>query len=236
MIKRNILIVEDEIIIARDIENILIGMGYHITGIADSGDKAINIINDEIPDLVLMDIIIKGNKDGIELASLIQTKYNIPVVYLTAHSDENTFKRAEAAESYGYILKPIQNREFQLVIDWALNKHKSEKILKENKDWLFSILNSFGEFIIAVNNDDVIRFANKAALKITGHIDSEIKGMDLPFMFKKSERFENEEAISKKGYLITKKGKEKPINYKVSRMMNDKNEPIGAVITGNIIG
>ncbi|MBF0474062.1 MAG: response regulator [Nitrospirae bacterium] len=124
--KLKVLIVEDEIIIAREIEDTLIGLGYSVPGIASSADEALSMTEQFRPDLVLMDIIIEGDKDGVDAALEIYNKYKIPVIYLTAHSDLSTLLRARKSLPYGYIIKPFTKRDMVISIGLALYKHKSE--------------------------------------------------------------------------------------------------------------
>src|SRR3989304_8259393 len=101
-----ILVVEDEIIIAEDMQRKLKKMGYVVPAIASSGEEAIRKIKENIPDLILMDIVIHGNMDGIETAGQIHSLFDIPVVYLTAYADEKTLQRAKITQPFGYLIKP----------------------------------------------------------------------------------------------------------------------------------
>jgi len=121
-----ILVVEDERITAEDLKNTLHRLGYLVTGIASSAESFYKCIESEIPDLVLMDIYLKGNKDGIQLASEIKQNHNIPVIYLTAFSDSNILDRAKVTGPFGYVLKPFQERELHSNIEMALHKNKME--------------------------------------------------------------------------------------------------------------
>ncbi len=129
MVPAKILIVEDESIVASDIEHILTRMDYEITGIASSGEEAIQMVAENRPDLVLMDMMLRGEMHGIETAEAIRAKHNIPVVFLTALSDENTLQRAKLSEAYGYLLKPFEERELRIGIEMALYKHQMEEEL-----------------------------------------------------------------------------------------------------------
>jgi len=106
-----IMIVEDEAIIAKDISSRLTKLGYLVTGTAQSCDGALELIENEIPDIILMDIVIKGAYDGIDSAKMINEKYSIPIVYLTAHSDQYTIERTKFTNPYGFISKPVDDRE-----------------------------------------------------------------------------------------------------------------------------
>ena len=131
MKKACILVVEDEAIVARDIQSILKSLGYNVPCFVSCGSEAIKKVELFRPDLVLMDIVLKGDMDGIQTANEIKKTYGIPIVYLTAYCDENTLKRAKLTEPYGYILKPFDERELYITTEMALYKHKTEKERKE---------------------------------------------------------------------------------------------------------
>jgi CRP-like cAMP-binding protein/DNA-binding response OmpR family regulator len=126
--KTSILIVEDEAIVGRDIQECLEGLGYHVTGVVDTGVEAIDRATKDKPSLVLMDIMLRGKVDGIEAARKIHEQNNIPIVYLTAYADDATFERAKVTEPYGYILKPFKQIELRTVIELAVYRHESEQI------------------------------------------------------------------------------------------------------------
>lgn len=131
-----ILIIEDENIVAKDIESTLVKLGYSVLGILSTGEDAIKEAPILQPDLVLMDIRLKGDMDGVEAASQIRSRFNIPVVYLTAYKDEKTLKRAKISEPYAYILKPFDTKELQIGIEMALYKHKMEEKLRRHNEEL----------------------------------------------------------------------------------------------------
>lgn len=139
MSKKKILIVEDERITAEDLKMTLQKLGYDISGIASSSDTFYACISNNTPDLILMDIFIKGEKDGIQLASEIKEKYKIPVIYLTAYSDASILERAQITEPFGYILKPFQERELHSNIEMALHKHRTERHLNHLNEILKAI-------------------------------------------------------------------------------------------------
>lgn len=122
-----ILIVEDETIVAMDIERGLRALGYAVVGAVGQGTSAIELAQAERPDLILMDIRLKGSMDGIEAACEIRARFSIPVIFLTAHADEATVERAKAAEPYGYLLKPFVDQELHTAIEIALNKRRAEQ-------------------------------------------------------------------------------------------------------------
>jgi len=131
MSKQRVLVVEDEIIIAMDISNSLKSMGYEVPAIASSGEKALEKVAEFQPDLVLMDIILKGKMDGVETAEKIKTSFNIPVVYLTAHSDVSTLNRAKATGPFGYVVKPFEMRDLHTTVDIAIARAKASEEMRK---------------------------------------------------------------------------------------------------------
>ena len=146
MEKTKILIVEDEGIIADDIANVLRKKNYEIIGICPSGKKALEAIEKKIPDLVLMDIMIKGDIDGVQTADLIKERIDAPVIYLTAFPDDNTIQRAKITDPFGYILKPFEERELYTNIEMALYKHKAV-VETKNRQRILEILTNFDEVV-----------------------------------------------------------------------------------------
>lgn len=138
-----ILIVEDELLIARDLSKKLTKMGYEIAAVVSSGQAALAAIADHWPDLVLMDIVIKGELDGIDTAQAVHQQFGIPVIYITAYADDDTLQRAEQSGAYGYILKPFNERELHASIKLAMQKSKQYQDLhhQSTRDALTSLYN-----------------------------------------------------------------------------------------------
>jgi len=136
MSKKRIMVVEDEGITAMRIKNSLEQMGYHVTSTVFSGEEAVIKAAEDRADLVIMDIVLDGKMDGIEAAGQIRSLLKIPIVYLTAHSDDKMLKRIKDTEPFGYINKPFDERELQVVVEIAFYKHEMEQRLKEHKDAL----------------------------------------------------------------------------------------------------
>lgn len=126
-----ILIVEDELLIAKTLSRKLEKMGYTVIDMVSSGETAIQLAQEKQPDLILMDIVIEGELDGIETASIIRETMDIPIIYLTAYADDETLQRAESTGAYGYAIKPFQERELHATIKMALNKHKEALKMRE---------------------------------------------------------------------------------------------------------
>lgn len=130
----NIIVVEDEVIVAEDIKSILLKEGYEISAIVSSGSRAIKEINKYTPDLVIMDIMLEGDLDGVDVAKKIKEDLNIPIVFITAYTDEETLQKAKLTEPYGYIIKPFEAVELKTIIELALYKHKKDNELSEKSD------------------------------------------------------------------------------------------------------
>lgn len=122
-----IMLVEDEVLVAEEIKSRLQKLGYVIPAVAASGKEAIRKVEESQPDLILMDIKLKGEMDGLTVARHIQDHSNIPLIFLTAYADDETLQRAKITEPYGYILKPFNERELHIAIELALVKHKAER-------------------------------------------------------------------------------------------------------------
>lgn len=135
----NILVVEDESIVRKDIERSLIKMGYNVVAQADNGEKAIELAIEHKPEIALMDIMLKGDMTGIEAASKIKEIIDIPVIFLTAYADEATLAKAKITEPHGYILKPFKEIDLHTTIEMAMHKHKKELELKVENDLLKSL-------------------------------------------------------------------------------------------------
>lgn len=163
------MVVEDEIIVAKNIQERLDKLGYSVLAMVTSGEEAVKIAGEMHPDLVIMDIKLAGDMDGIEAAEEIRHRYDIPVVYLTAYGTEEILQRAKISEPYGYIIKPFEERELQSNIEIALYKHKMENKLKKSKEHLHNIINSTSEIIISFDKNNRISTWNKAAEFVTGY-------------------------------------------------------------------
>ena len=131
--KIRLMVVEDETIVSLDLQSRLRTMGYEVVGAVGTGEEAISKAGEHRPDLVLMDVGLRGNIDGVQAAEQIKKSYQIPVIFLTASSDERTIQRAKLTEPFGYILKPFEDRELHSHIEIAVYKHGSEAQLRKGK-------------------------------------------------------------------------------------------------------
>lgn len=166
--KARIFIVEDSSVVALDLQRSLQNMGYHVMGVFSSGEEAIEVIPTLPADLIMMDIHLKGKLDGVETAAIIRSKVDIPVIYLTAYSDQETLERAKITDPFGYIIKPFEIRELNTAIEMALYKHKMEYKLRESEKWLSTTLQSIGDAVIAIDKAGLVIFLNPVAERLTG--------------------------------------------------------------------
>ncbi len=178
-----ILVVEDEGIVAIDLQNRLERLGYDVPVVVSSGEQAIQQAADIRPDLILMDIMLEGEMDGVAAAEQIRLHFDIPVIYLTAFSDGSTLHRAKITEPFGYILKPFEIRELHTTIEMALYKHRLEKKLKENERWLAATLKSIGDGVIATDDKGRVTFMNPMAELLTGWQQAEAMDKELAEVF-----------------------------------------------------
>jgi diguanylate cyclase (GGDEF)-like protein/PAS domain S-box-containing protein len=176
MNNENILIVEDEKIIALDLQRRLERFGYSVIGMASEGAEAIALARERSPDIILMDIMLSGPMDGIEAAKQIRSQLGIPVIFLTAFTDEKTLERAKEVEPFGYILKPFKERELYTTIDIALYKNTIDKKLRKQERLFSAILHSINDGIIATDIEMAVGFMNKVAEGITGWTEAAAKG------------------------------------------------------------
>jgi PAS domain S-box-containing protein len=166
--KATILIVEDEAIVAADLASKLRQLGYDVVGTAAEGGEAIALAGRLRPQLVLMDIWLMGPLDGIAVAEAMCREYDLPVVYLTAHSDPATLARAKLTGPFGYILKPFEERELATQIELALYKFQADRELRQQREWLRVVLTSIGDAVIATDDKGRIAFVNLVAETLTG--------------------------------------------------------------------
>ncbi len=170
-----VLIVEDERIVAASLRKRLQSLGYEVPALAHSGEQAIVLAEQLQPNLVLMDIHLEGEMDGVQAAQQIHS-LSIPVVYLTAFSNQDILERAKITEPYGYILKPYDERILSVVIEMALNKHRLERKLEEERRWLAATLTSIGDGVVATDEQGRITFMNPTAEQLTGWKKDEAAG------------------------------------------------------------
>ncbi|HKK48527.1 MAG TPA: EAL domain-containing protein [Alkalispirochaeta sp.] len=183
MAEERVLIVEDEKIIALDLQRRLEKFGYSVVALAATAEEAVEAALEYYPDIILMDIMLGGNRDGIDAAIEIHQHHNVPIVFLTAYADERTVERAKKAEPVGYVLKPFKERELQTTIDIALYKSRIDRQMREQEQLFEALLNSMNDGLIAYSKDETIRFLNPVAQDLTGWSEERAIQRDLSEIF-----------------------------------------------------
>lgn len=178
-----ILIVEDERLLAEELRERLSSIGATVIGAVVSGEQAINAADTLRPDLVLMDIRLKGEMDGIEAASRISRAHGTPIVFLTAHSDHMTVERAKQVHPYGYILKPLQEHELRVTLSLALHRCRLERELRASEQRFLTTLSSIGDAVIATDTAGRVTFLNGVAEQLTGWSPAAAEGRPLDDVF-----------------------------------------------------
>lgn len=240
-----ILVVEDEGIVGLDIQRRLNNMGYRVPEVIATGSAAIQRALELRPQLVLMDIRLKGEMDGITAAEQIRLLLDIPVIFLTAYADEDTLRRAKVTEPHGYVLKPFEERELHIAIDMALYKHQMDRKLKESERWLATTINSISDAIITTDEQGYVTLLNPAACALTGWnreeavgrpvskiicvVDEKTRVVSNPLAPASLLRATNH-VVDPVGLLISRMGAEIPIRYHASPIRGPDDLPLGAVI------
>jgi PAS domain S-box-containing protein len=244
MPKARILIVEDEGIIAEDIQMSLQDLGYEVSGIVTRGKEAIRTAAEQRPDLVLMDVVLQGEMDGIVAANEIHTLLKIPIIYLTAYSDDKMLERAKNTEPFGYLIKPFRDRELRSTIEMALYKNELDNKLRESQEWLAVTLNSIGDGLIATDQQGLVTFMNPVAEALTGWSSNQAQGKPLEHVFSAKEEKTGksvvgltEGLVALRGnasltgkLLVTKNGSTMPIEANASPIRGANDSVIGIVL------
>lgn len=171
-----ILAVEDDGIVARDLERSLEDLGYEVVGVAASAEEAVRRIREREPDLVLMDIRLRGDTDGVEAASFIEEELGIPVVYLTAYADRETLRRVTRSRLYGFVVKPFDARELQTAVELALHRHRAERSRKEHERWYERILERVQDVVAVLDPGGGVEYVNPAVERVLGYAPDELVG------------------------------------------------------------
>ncbi|MEX0270002.1 ATP-binding protein [Leptolyngbyaceae cyanobacterium UHCC 1019] len=245
MANTKILVVEDEVIVAKTIVSQLKQLGYIVTDTASSGAMAIAKVIETQPDLILMDIVLKGSMDGIETATQIREQVDIPIIYLTAYADDSTLERAKATHPFGYIVKPFTADDLRVAVEIGLFKHQVASELQENRDQLATLLRSMSDAVIATDAEGMITFMNPAAEALTEWQQDEALGQAVTKVFQLMNEVTEmpaENPIAKVlqsqqvAYLdnftalVTKTGTQIPIGDSASPLKRPSGETLGAVV------
>ncbi|TFG61614.1 MAG: GGDEF domain-containing response regulator, partial [Spirochaetales bacterium] len=245
MKKERVLIVEDERIIALDLQRRLERFDYTVVGLAATGADALEKAKTLAPDIILMDIMLSGDLDGIDAAMVLNKTIQIPVIFLTAFADEKTLERAKAAEPFGYILKPFKDRELYTTIDIALYKYRIDNTLKKQERRFSAILRSIGDGIIATDNERNVQFMNPVAEAITGWQEEEAKTRPIkeiltilrpdarePLDFSQigRDKTRSSSVFFKDSVIQNRHGESLPVEGTISAILDRENNPEGHVI------
>jgi PAS domain S-box-containing protein len=197
MLPIKVLVVEDEVITGRVISEELTLIGYAVTDLATSDEETLASVSEDRPDIVLMDIILRGSvKDGIEIATILRQEYHLPVIYITAHTDEATLERARKSEPYGYLVKPFDERDLRVAIETASYKHQMERQLALREAQLSKILRSTNDAVIATDRIAEVTYMNTAAEYLTGWQVAEALGREITQVFRLIDENSGEEVTN----------------------------------------
>ena len=241
MTKPTILVVEDESIVAKDIQKTLQRLGYEVPAIASSSVTAMEKIEDIRPNLVFLDIKLKGSEDGIQIAEQIKEKYNIPVIFLTSFVDKKTLERAKITEPYGYIVKPFNENDLITAVEMALYKFSKDNEVKHSSKQYANTLLSLDEAIIITDNQLDITFMNSQGEELTDTMSGQAMANNLLKLIKitdrtkktvdarqlKSRGDEPVWTISEAMITVLKTGEIKNLHITVSPIRNEKEDIIG---------
>ncbi|NJN45679.1 MAG: response regulator [Candidatus Competibacteraceae bacterium] len=240
MSKARIMVVEDEGVVALSLRKKLEGLGYEVPAIFASGEEAVSQVAAIHPDMVLMDIMLAGEMDGVTTAAQIKSRHPVPVVYLTAYSDEKTLERAKVTAPSGYLLKPFEGRELRSTVEMALFRHTMERNLEENRRWLETTLRSIGEGVITTDSRGLITFMNPLAETLAGWCQTDAVGRPLAEVFKvvdektrtPVECLADEASDPMQGLLLlTRNGEEEPVECNAALIEDDQGKILGIVLT-----
>jgi len=241
-----VLIVEDEKTVARNLHAMLTSFGYSDVEVVTSGLQAIDSVKAFPPDIILMDIILEGEMDGIDAAQNILQQCDVPIIFLSAYSDEKILQRAKRIDSYGYILKPFDSRDVLTAVELALYKFQVESEVKEQRGWLSTTLQSIADAVIATDTEGIIKFINIIAEQLTGWKQEDAIGKKLDDVFiieneKTGERLSNPIVkilsarsiinIAEHTILRAKNGIRTIIEESASPILSDSGEVTGIVFT-----
>ena len=246
MARAKILVVEDDRAVIEHIEKQLKKLGYGVSAVISSGEEAIQKAGEMRPDLALIDFSIwEGDMDGVDIGEQMRDRFNIPVVYLTAHVDDDLLQRAKITPPFGYIIKPFEERRLHLNIEIALYRHKMERKFKERENWLSTILKSIGDALIATDESGIVKFMNHVAEELTGWEQEEAFGKDLAEVFNviyeetrapikrhvmQARRKGIIVSLGENTILIARDGVETPIDYSAAPIIDEKENTTGVVL------
>jgi CheY-like chemotaxis protein len=230
MEQKKILIVEDENIIAQDLQIILVEAGYHVPYIAANSQAALKYAAELQPDLILMDVMIQGPVDGIVTAQIINDIYDIPIVFLSAYSDGKTLERAKKAGSYGYLLKPYDDRELLIAMEFSIQKASVERILKKSNQLFKSAVCCLEPVAIVVNQSGDITLISEQARHLFGWQIDELPNMAIRELIQNYDELINQKQDSYNAVFNSKHSGPINLSFRMQRLDDNKNNFIGYLI------
>ena len=241
-----ILIFEDEGITALHLRTLLTGWGYSVAAVADTADAAEDLVESTSPDLVLMDIRLKGEVDGIEAADLIHRRFGTPVVFLSAHNDDSTRRRIEASHAYGLVVKPFDERDVYVAVKSALHRRRLEGALAPETGGPAPTLPQLGDAVVATDVEGRIVYMNEKAESLTGWKDFDAFEHEATDVIRLNEAedgslighpvssvLQNAEEVdsSRNSILTSRSGSQAPISHQVTPVRTRSGDLLGAVVT-----
>lgn len=230
---RSVLIVEDERITAKLLSKQVQDCGFDVLAISSNGESAIDIASQDNPDLVLMDITLEGEIDGIEAAKIIFEKSATPVVFITSSNDDATIKRATETNPYGYCIKPIDKNELKSVMELAFLRSSMEKRLESSEQKYSTILSSIGDAVIVINPQGAITYMNPVAEYITEWPQEEVLGREMSQILHMQDTSNILDIMNNQNFqdiLISRSGRKVPIEYNSSPLRNAERIIVGTVL------
>jgi len=238
-----ILVVEDDVVIADNVQRTLLGLGYDVPTTASSADEAVRAVERSQPDLVLMDIKLKGKRDGIEATAIIRSRWDVPVIFLTSYADEATLARARETGPHGFLHKPFNERDLRTAIEVALRKHDVEVKLAERERWFSTTLQAIDDAVIATDARERITFMNANAEQLTGWRRGDALGKPLGEVFRLVEENLSDDAsdgivrrsrfsvaVPENLRLLTREGQRHAVSDASSPIIDDRGKVLGALV------
>jgi PAS domain S-box-containing protein len=241
--QKTVLVVEDERVVAKDLQRTLTRLGYRVPLTVASAEDAVRSVALECPDIVLMDVRIRGELDGIETARILKNRFDVPVIYLTAYADAETVRRAKSTEPLGYLLKPVKLDELRSTVEVALHKHEMDRRLRERERWFSTTLRSIGDAVVSTDASGRVTFMNPVAETLTGWSTTEARGRHVSEVVnlvdeKTQKKLDDPITTALKsgrimhvdGSLVAREGHQRAIADSAAPIVDDDGSTVGAVI------
>ncbi len=242
--KYKILIVEDNKSSASVLIYMLKSLKYAVSGVAESAEQTFKELEKQVPDLILMDIMLIGDKDGIDIAAEFKDKYDVPIIYITALSDDRTLQRAKQTDPYGYISKPYEMKDLKGTIEFVINKKETDRKIREQDLWFKNTLNSLNDAIITLDKNDKVSFINSISERMFELDAKEIKGKNFEDLFvieddttvesliylSQQSTMELDGSCFRNKIITNKSGMKLFVEEKISEIFDHKNDRIGKIV------